>query len=368
MSKAKPPGSHSLAEILSQPACWGQCLAELDRSGRLASLAQRFASATEWLFIGCGSSYYAALSAAATMARLAGCRARALPASEVLLHPETVLNGDGGCVSVLISRSGQTSEVISAAGMLKRRGITTLAISCAAGQPLEELADEAIILAPADEQSTVMTRSFTSMLLALQALAAARAKTPEFLGALHAMPEAAAGVLSSLPALLEEFSNARRFADYVYLGQGPLYGMACEGALKITEMSVSYAQSFHTLEFRHGPKSIVAPETLLVFLLSQTGYDAECEALIEMKALGATTLVIANQADDAARRASDLLIELGIESHELARVAPYIFAPQLLGLFTGINKGYDPDSPRNLSRVVMLDDEKPRPKPEHAAI
>jgi glucosamine--fructose-6-phosphate aminotransferase (isomerizing) len=182
------------------------------------------------------------------------------------------------------------------------------------------------------------------------------------------MPEAAAGVLSSLPALLEEFSNARRFADYVYLGQGPLYGMACEGALKITEMSVSYAQSFHTLEFRHGPKSIVAPETLLVFLLSQTGYDAECEALIEMKALGATTLVIANQADDAARRASDLLIELGIESHELARVAPYIFAPQLLGLFTGINKGYDPDSPRNLSRVVMLDDEKPRPKPEHAAI
>ena len=71
----------------------------------------------------------------------------------------------------------------------------------------------------------------------------------------------------------------RQFADYVCLGQGALYGLACETALKVTEMSVSYSQSFHTLEFRHGPKSIVAPETLIIFLLSEQGYDAECGVL-----------------------------------------------------------------------------------------
>src|SRR5207302_7223423 len=87
----------------------------------------------------------------------------------------------------------------------------------------------------------------------------------------------------------------------VCLGQGPFYGLACETALKLTEMSVSYAQSFHTLEFRHGPKSIVSPKTLLFLLLSDQGYDSECDVLQEMKGLGATILTIDNHADNCAR-------------------------------------------------------------------
>jgi glutamine---fructose-6-phosphate transaminase (isomerizing) len=142
----------------------------------------------------------------------------------------------------------------------------------------------------------------------------------------------------------------------VCLGQGPFYGMACETALKVTEMSVSYGQSFPTLEFRHGPKSIVAPETLIIFLLSEQGYDAECEVLQEVKGLGGTTLTVANRADERARAASDLLIELDFDVPELARLTSYLFAAQLTGLYTGLKKGLDPDNPRNLSRVVMLDE------------
>jgi glucosamine--fructose-6-phosphate aminotransferase (isomerizing) len=85
---------------------------------------------------------------------------------------------------------------------------------------------------------------------------------------------------------IREFLSARQFADYVCPGQGPFYGLACETALKITEMSASDAQSFHTLEFRHGPKAIVSPETLVIFLLSERGYDAECDVLEEIKNLG----------------------------------------------------------------------------------
>jgi glutamine---fructose-6-phosphate transaminase (isomerizing) len=331
-------------------------------------VAERFAKADEWLFVGCGSSYYVALSAAATMASLTRLRARAVPASEILLYPDMVLGGGGRSVPVLISRSGQTSEVIAAAELLKARGIETLAVTCAKGQPLEGLATETIVLSAADEQSTVMTRSFTSMLLALQALAAVLANDSGFLSSLTTMPETAGRALQPLPAQVRDFVSDHRFADYVHLGQGPFYGLACEGALKITEMSVSYAQSFHTLEFRHGPKSIVGPETLLVFLLSESGYGAESEALREMKALGATTLVVANRPDSATRANADLLVELQLAASELARLAPYLFAGQLLGLYTGLQKGFDPDSPRNLSRVVLLDEDKPRRKPEHASI
>lgn len=367
-NSSRSPGTHSLAEILSQADCWSGCLADLRKKQTLEGIAERFAHATEWLFIGCGSSYYVALSAAATMTSLTGLRARAIPASEVLLYPDVILAGADGCVPVLISRSGQTSEVIAAVELLKARKVPTVAITCATGQPLEDLATETIVLSGADEKSTVMTRSFSSMLVTLQALAALIAGNSSFLSSLSAMPAAAAPLLQSAHAKIRDFVTTRSFADYVYLGQGPFYGLACEGALKVTEMSVSYAQSFYTLEFRHGPKSIVGPETLLVFLLSESGYQSECEALVEMKALGATTLVVTNRADAQASAASDLLLELHLDVPEIGRLAPYLFAAQLLGLYTGIKKGFDPDSPRNLSRVVLLDEDKTRRKPEHASI
>jgi glucosamine--fructose-6-phosphate aminotransferase (isomerizing) len=132
-------------------------------------------------------------------------------------------------------------------------------------------------------------------------------------------------------------------------------------------MSVSYGQSFHTLEFRHGPKSIVGKETLIVFLLSETGYSAELEVLEEVKKLGATTLVVSNRAEERARAAADLLVEIGADAPEVARLALYLLTAQLLGLYTGIKKGYDPDKPRNLSRVVVLEEDSQETS-EHAAI
>jgi len=123
----------------------------------------------------------------------------------------------------------------------------------------------------------------------------------------------------------------------------------------VKEMSCSYSQVFHTLEFRHGPKSIASPDTLVSFFLSESGYEAECEVLEEIKGLGGTTLVVANAADNRARRSADFLVELNLGVPEYARLTSYVFAGQLLGLLTGLKKGLDPDRPRNLSRAVVLE-------------
>jgi glucosamine--fructose-6-phosphate aminotransferase (isomerizing) len=363
----KAAGAHSLAEILSQPDCWSSCLASLRQSGTLERVRDFFGAADEWLFIGCGSSYYVGLCAAASMTALTGVRARAVPASEVLLYPGLVLAAAKKCVPVLISRSGQTSEVLKAAELLRSRSVPMLAISCAEGQALQKLASLTITLPAADEKSTVMTRSFTSMLLSLQNLAAVLCQNVAHSENLSKVSAAAAPVLRTLPDRVRDFVASHQFADYVCLGQGPYYGLACEYALKVTEMSVSYAQAFHTLEFRHGPKSIVAPETLLIFLLSEEGCEAESDVLEEMKSLGGTTLVVANHANNLVRAASDMLVELAIDSPELIRLAPSLVPGQLLGLYTGLKKGLDPDSPRHLSRAVILDDESAK-KPEHAAL
>ncbi len=361
-------GAHSLNEILSQPRCWSQCLKKLEEKEAIEKIRERFAGTREWLFVGCGSSYYIGLAAAASWSALTGLRARAIPASELLLYPELELAGAKETAAVLISRSGRTSEVLRAAKVLEEKNIRTLAVTCASDQPLERLATTTLALLPADEQSNVMTRSFTSMLLGLQFLAARWADDHGFTKSLRNLPAAAETVLDVVHTRIRSFVATRKFADYVCLGQGPFYGLACESALKLTEMSVSYAQNFHTLEFRHGPKSVVSAETLLVFLLSETGYDAECDVLEEVKRLGGTTLVMANRADARARAAADLLIEFSFDLPELARLAPYVFAAQLIGLYTGLEKNLDPDHPPNLSRVVLLDEEESPEKPEHASL
>lgn len=359
-------GAYSLTEILSQPQCWADCLKELEAGSRISEIGKRFRKRSEWLFIGCGSSYHIALAAAASWSAITGTPARAIPASELLLFPDLVLAGRGNFAPVLISRSGRTSEVLRVAQFLNQRKIPTMAISCATSQKLEGLATISVLLPQADEHSIVMTRSFTSMLLALQYLAASLGGKTEFIRALRALPAAADKVLQTLPARVREFMYLHRFSDYVCLGQGPYYGLACEAMLKLMEMSCSYAQCFHHLEFRHGPKSIVSQETLITFLLSETNYDAEREVLEEIKGLGGTTLVIANRIEDRARAAADLVIELDCDLPEYARLAPYAFAGQLMGLYAGLQKGLDPDRPPNLSRVVILKEDEKRP--EHAAI
>ena len=360
--QASAPGAYSLAEILSQPQCWRNCLKELQADPVIGEIIDRFANAPEWIFIGCGSSYYIALSAAASWSAITGVRARAIPASELLLFPDLVLAGVGEFVPVLISRSGHTSEVLRAAQLLNQKHIRSIAISCAPKQQLEELATVSILLPAADEQSTVMTRAFTSMLLGLQYLAASLAKDRQFVDALQALPKVAENALQDVPGRIREFANLNKFSDYVCLGQGPYYGLACESALKLTEMSCSYAQAFHTLEFRHGPKSIVSGETLISFLLSETNYDAEVDLLEEIKSLGGATLVVANRLNPRARAATDLSIELNCDLPEYARLAPYVFAGQLMGAYVALQKGLDPDHPRNLSRVVILEDDEPEPQ------
>ena len=303
-----------------------------------------------------GTSYYLAQAAASSFSYL-NLPARAVPASELLLYPGLILHAGRDYVPVVISRSGRTSEAVRAAKMLEKdHNLRTIAVTCAGGQPLEPACSVTFNLLDADEQSTVMTRSFTSMLLALQYLGAMVSGNEAFLRALLELPQQVEPLMKEIPPRLRLFAESRSFSDFVFLAQGPMFSIASECMLKVTESSCSYAQAFHSLEFRHGPKSIAGPQVLITFVMSETSYDAEVELLEEMKALGAATMVIANRMDSRAQGASDFAIELGIQSPEYARPAAYTVWGQLYAVYYGLKKGLNPDSPKNLTRVVELAD------------
>ncbi len=349
-------GAHTIAEIRSEPDTWKSCLHSAETIAELRSLSDRLPRDIEWVFIGCGSSFYLAQAAAASWSILTGEKSRATPASEITLFPQLL---PVPCQPVLITRSGYTSETLEAAECLEETlKLKALAITCAADTPIERIASHSVKLLAADEKSTVMTRSFTSMLLTLQALAAIRARRGDFVDALRRLPDQVANQFSRIESTIKSLVDSHKFADYVFLGQGPFFGIAQESMLKVKEMSCSYAQCFHTLEFRHGPKSIVSPETLITFIISETGFDAEVAVLQEIKKLGGITLAISNVQNSAIRDSADYLVELSLDVPEAARAAASVVPGQLLGFYTGIKKGLNPDEPRNLSRVVMLESSK----------
>ncbi len=350
-------GLHTLSEIISQPQTWSTCLGKVAASAELGAALQMAQPDAEWIFVGCGTSYYLALAAAASFNHLR-LPARAVPASELLLYPGLTLHAGRHYIPVVISRSGRTSEAVRAAQMLEKKfHLRTLAITCTDGQPLEASCSVTLKLLDADEQSTVMTRSFTSMLLGLQYLAASASGNDAFRRALLELPRQVEPLLKDMGRRVLLFADSRILSDFVFLAQGPLFGIASECMLKVTESSCSYAQVFHSLEFRHGPKAIAGPETLLTFFISESSCEAEIELLEEMKALGAATMVITNRSEARIERASDLVIELGLVAPEYARLAAFVIAGQLLGVYYGLKKGLDPDSPRNLTRVVELADD-----------
>jgi glucosamine--fructose-6-phosphate aminotransferase (isomerizing) len=352
---APAAGRHTLSEILSQPAVWRETSKQLEQQGTLEQLSKIFFPRSPWLFIACGSSYYLSQIVATLWSRQLQARCTAVPASEFLFAPGETIRRTGAQQVVLISRSGETTEVLRAAKLLEAdRSILTLGVTCNADSALEKLCGRTLKLAWADERSTVMTRSFTSMLIALERLGAKFAGNQEHIAALDTLPEKVQPWLEANADNIQGFGGKRQFADFIFLGQGAHYWLAQEAGLKITEMSSSYAQVYHTLEFRHGPRSIACRDTLITFLISEAAEAEETQLVLEMKELGAATFVITNRSTEALRRASDLLVEFRMDEPESARLAPLAIPAQLLGAAAGLRKGLDPDTPKNLSRVVTL--------------
>jgi glutamine---fructose-6-phosphate transaminase (isomerizing) len=354
--KMKPrPAAHTLAEIYSQPKIWSETEKKLSQAGTLDSLAGAFSPRSPWLFVGCGSSYYLSRLIAALWTKHFYIPATAVPASELLFAPEETLRRIGAEQTVLMSRSGETTEVLRAAELLQsHKTVQTLGVTCNPQSVLEKLCTHSCKLDWADEKSTVMTRSFSAILLAFQRLGLRFVGDQQFSSALDELPEKGQTWLDKNAHKIEEFAGKRKFADFVFLGQGVHYWLAQEAALKLTEMSSSYTQVYHSLEFRHGPRSIAGPETLITFYVSDAAKQAETTLARELQDLGASTCVIVDRATPELKRYSDLLLELALDGPEFARYAVTAIPAHLLGTAVGLRKGLNPDAPKNLTRAVVL--------------
>jgi len=358
-SKNGIPAQHTLAEILSQPRIWAETEARLRNDATLERLADTFSPRSPWLFVGCGSSYYLSRLIAALWTKHFSIAATGVPASELLLAPEETMRRIGAEQIVLMSRSGETTEVLRAAELLQaHKTVQTLAVTCNPESNLQHLCTHTFNPTWADEKSVVMTRSFTAILLTFQRLGLKFTGDQQLSRALDGLPQQGQAWLDKQANEIQAFAGKRKFADYVFLGQGVHYWLAQEAGLKVTEMSSSYAQVYHSLEFRHGPRSIAGPQTLITIYVSDAAAEAELELARELKELGAAICLVVNRARPEMKQHSDLLIELALDGPEFARYAVTAIPAHLLGTAIGLRKGLNPDAPKNLTRAVVLSPQK----------
>lgn len=261
----------------------------------------------------------------------------------------------GRALLLALSRSGTTTETLRAVERFRETSNEpVLAVTCYPESPLARQADFALVAPDGQEQSVAQTRSFTSMLLFTQALTAALARDEGMLERLHRLPNALEDLVARLGDLPQRLGAEQEIERFFFLGGGPLYGLANEAMLKTKEMSLSHAEAYHPLEFRHGPMSIVNERTLVVGFLSDTGPAEEIRVLEEMGALGARTLALADGGLVFSDWRADYVIELLSGLDEWERGPLYLPVIHRLAYYRAVAKGLDPDRPNNLKAVVEL--------------
>jgi len=346
-------GQHTLREILSQPEAWAEAL-EVGRAAAAMQTLPTPASPSAILFTGCGSTYYLSLAAAA-LARQRGWAASAAPGSEVWLFTDTVMPQPDRTLLVAISRSGETTETINAVEAFRRRGgQAVVVITCYPDSSLAHMATLTLAVPGAQEQSVAQTRSFASMLIVCQLLVAALAGDSHAGQRLAALPEIGRCLITDYRDLARNLGADQAWQRFFFLGNGPCYGLACEAMLKMKEMSLSYSEAYHSLEFRHGPKSMVDDSTLVIGLLSETAQAQEAAVLGDMQHLGAGILTLSDEPIHLLSGRPSHAVQFGSGLPTADRLVLYLPVLQLLAFERALAKGLDPDGPRNLTAVVTL--------------
>ena len=307
----------------------------------------------ELIFTGCGTSLYLAQAAAHAFGTCTKIPAKGMCCSELYYFPETYV-GNGKKVLVLpITRKSYTTEVRMAIDKVRTfEGVKTLAITC---DPDSAKYNDYMILSPETaEDSVIMTRSFTSMIYLSAILAFYAGGKKEKIEEMKNYASQSEEFLKATDELAKKLvAEHPELNLFITLGQGIYYGIANECMNKMKEMSLSNSEAYYTLEYRHGPMSLVDDKTLIILLGHEDTVDGDAKLLTQMKEYGAVTLAIGNTASKDFKDA-DYTLDMGYGYDSLQNAAMIGFIGQMMGYYLAELKGLNADTPRHLSQAIVI--------------
>lgn len=351
-------GSWTSREILQQPQTLleTQRRLEADRDRIDAFLAPLIAQpGLRIVLTGAGTSAFIGESLAPWLSRLLRRSVEAVSTTDIVSAPDLVLRPEQPTLLVSFGRSGSSPESIAAVRLADARigSVSHLIVTC---NPDGELAaggaaNACVVVLPEEthDRGFAMTSSFTAMMYAALAIFTG-------IGSMEVRAQRiSAGVADMIARANGEAAAlaARGFERVVYLGSGVFKGLAREAALKLMELSDgAVVTAFDSpMGFRHGPKTIVTKETLVVVFVSNDPLTRryDLDIIDELRADGRAGVVLAVTA--RAVEGTAIAVAGMEEADDVDLLFPYIVPAQMFGLRVSIALGLEPDQP-NASGMV----------------
>ncbi|TQV78867.1 glutamine--fructose-6-phosphate transaminase (isomerizing) [Exilibacterium tricleocarpae] len=335
-----------LKEILEQWHTIEQAAQLCD--SQLSTLVDKIHHTKALYLTGAGAAYFVAEHIAHMIRRATGIRAQAIPAYDYTCYLPLMQPGE---VLLAISQSGETADTLRFIQQAKNLGVNIASVVNMPGATLTQVSDFAFNSHCGPEACVLSTKSGTAQLsfgyLLSEALAgrtpAAKLAIGQLAQSLHAY--LSAGTLGTIAALAEKISGEHIFL----LGESKYTAPAKIGALNIKEASYIHAESFVAGELKHGVIALIEPGTPVIFFMDAGNRDYLSGVVAEVKARGGFTIGIAHQPESFFDHT--LVIP---PLAETAGIIASIIPCQLLAYYLSVQRGLNPDQPRNLAKSVTV--------------
>jgi len=350
-----------LKEIHEQPACLRNTLRLQEHY--LDLMATFLDRAKEVFLVACGTSYHACLAASYMFSKLAYLATYPVIASEFIEQHGKSVNIDSTILAV--SQSGETADTIAAVNVARQRAATVLGLTNVIGSTLTRISRVYICQQSGPEIGVAATKTFTAQLSVLAQLALRLAKKRgkisqdemDFIDAkLKKLPDMVETVIATqeekVKAIAKKYKDAKVF---FFLGRGISTATAYEGRLKLMEIAYIPSIAFPAGESKHGPISLVDEGFPVVFICPKDDtHKTIMGNIMEMKARGASIIALIEEGDEEVKRLADDYVEIPKGVPDVLSPIPFVVPLQLLAYYMAIEKGHDPDKPRNLAKSVTV--------------
>ncbi|QDG52029.1 glutamine--fructose-6-phosphate transaminase (isomerizing) [Persicimonas caeni] len=313
------------------------------------------------VFVACGTSYYAAQVAKYTIEELARVPVEVDLASE-FRYRNPLITENTLCIPV--SQSGETADTLAAMRQASELGAKCLAICNVIESTIAREAEGVVYTQAGPEIGVASTKAFTTQLAVVSMLAVWLGRRRGTLDAEEAREilQALRDVPGTMDKMLHEKAIYKHIAynysdvnSCLYLGRGNLYPIACEGALKLKEISYIHAEGYAAGEMKHGPIALIDENLPVVILVPKNRvYEKVFSNLEEVKARQGQLIALATEGDNGVRDFADVVLEIP-DVPEYIQPLLSVVVMQLLAYHVADFKGTDVDQPRNLAKSVTVE-------------
>jgi len=312
------------------------------------------------VLIGCGTSWHAALLGEYMIEEKARIPVEVEYASEFRYRNPIM---EDGTLVFAISQSGETVDTLAALREAKNRGVKCMGICNVVGSTIARESQGGVYIHAGPEIGVASTKAFTSQITVLSLLSLvlgrmrnlSSAEGIEIIEAMHALPDQVREILRTDEEIKKISEKYYHHNNFLYLGRGPNYPVALEGALKLKEISYVHAEGYPAAEMKHGPIALIDENMPVVIICPKdNAYQKIIGNICEVKARKGKTIAITNEGNSEVVEMADHVIYIPRTLEFLYPILAVI-PLQLMAYHIAVLRGCNVDQPRNLAKSVTVE-------------